>query len=664
MLIDGPRYPSPRSPPGCLLRQYSPTDIRDCLSHQRMSIHGGFKAHQLFIAIAEKIFDQQQLTNASWDRAEGYNGSTVLKSDSAEIIHQPWPWLRYNPMLLHITSQERQSPLSTAPDELNLDLSKAGSHSPSTQASIVLNYFCNGLISTTLRQTQAYCCTGYTMPNVLQQLLLVALSSMVFFYWSSSFLRWVHLNCLDNSRQPVADRRSATAAAAFTIISATVLACFVADRTAIFEKAAKEVEMTTFTWLTSIFFVVGLVTVRWTRDQIQSTTDCKTASSQDFVPLSRQQTEEWKGWMQLVILLYHYCGLSKVLWVYQFVRLLVASYLFMTGFGHTTYFLVTGDFSARRVMNVLLRSNLLNIILAFTLGTRYDLYYFPMLTSVWFIIIWVTLPRIPVPGNLRCYRRRIVLSAVSVLLMLQAGTFSQSSFGRLHNLGFGLLEIDGHEFLFRFGLDAYVVYAGMVTAILLALYRSSDILPANKSSPLTARLDYPRSRIVVSGAVMVIPAYALFCCAFEDKFYYNKWHPFISPLPVIAYVVVRNSTPRLSSYHSLLFAWLGRCSLETFVLQYHIWLAADSRGLLRLGLFNNTEVLVRSKSLLNLIETAIIFVVLVLVSHNCSKALTHFTKFLVALQPKFLIISTFGLWIFNLLWTLTPLGQHEYSYLE
>ncbi|EEY14850.1 CAS1 domain-containing protein [Verticillium alfalfae VaMs.102] len=47
--------------------------------------------------------------------------------------------------------------------------------------------------------------------------------------------------------------------------------------------------------------------------------------------------------------------------IYIFVRLLVAAYLFQTGYGHTTFFLVKKDFSFKRMASVMLRLNLLKV---------------------------------------------------------------------------------------------------------------------------------------------------------------------------------------------------------------------------------------------------------------------------------------------------------------
>jgi len=43
----------------------------------------------------------------------------------------------------------------------------------------------------------------------------------------------------------------------------------------------------------------------------------------------------------------------------------------------------------------------------------------------------------------------------------------------------------------------------------------------------------------------------------------------------------------LRNHYSAAFAWIGRVSLETFILQYHLWLAADTQGLLDIGLSGN-----------------------------------------------------------------------------
>lgn len=68
--------------------------------------------------------------------------------------------------------------------------------------------------------------------------------------------------------------------------------------------------------------------------------------------LHRDQTDEWKGWMQLVILTYHMTGASQVLVIYNHMRLLVSAYLFLSGFGHFSYFWLKGHHGVRRLWQV------------------------------------------------------------------------------------------------------------------------------------------------------------------------------------------------------------------------------------------------------------------------------------------------------------------------
>ena len=77
-----------------------------------------------------------------------------------------------------------------------------------------------------------------------------------------------------------------------------------------------------------------------------------TENSSHVKVMHRDQTEEWKGWMQLVILTYHMTGASQVLPIYVMIRLLVTTYLFLTGFGHFTYFWNTPDHGIHRLWQV------------------------------------------------------------------------------------------------------------------------------------------------------------------------------------------------------------------------------------------------------------------------------------------------------------------------
>lgn len=103
--------------------------------------------------------------------------------------------------------------------------------------------------------------------------------------------------------------------------------------------------------------------------------------------LHREQTNEWKGWMQLVILVYQVTGASKVLPIYMLVRALVSAYLFLTGYGHFTYTWKTGDTSLVRYFRVIFRLNFLTVVLCLTMNRPYQFYSFIPLVTFWYTLV-------------------------------------------------------------------------------------------------------------------------------------------------------------------------------------------------------------------------------------------------------------------------------------
>ena len=79
--------------------------------------------------------------------------------------------------------------------------------------------------------------------------------------------------------------------------------------------------------------------------------------------LHRDQTDELKGWMQIVILIYYMTGASHILPIYMHIKVLISGFLFLSGYAHFTYWWQTGNAGLVRFLNVMFRMNFLTVIL-------------------------------------------------------------------------------------------------------------------------------------------------------------------------------------------------------------------------------------------------------------------------------------------------------------
>ena len=354
-----------------------------------------------------------------------------------------------------------------------------------------------------------------------------------------------------------------------------LITCITTDRASKYTAREKTVRFDIF--LNVVLVIFGLVLMKSgvtaRVKTILSRSEGGDSGSQAF---SRDLTDEWKGWMQFVILAYHYTGTSKELVVYQPVRVMVAAYLFLTGYGHTIYFLNRQDFSYRRLVAVLIRLNLLSCILPYLMRTEYIFYYFAPLSSFWFLVVYLTL-RFKQETNSKSafVVKKILIATVITSALLYIPGIIEGLFSLL--LRTCNIHWNPQETRFRFGLDPLVVYAGMLYALYTVRYQC---YPTTVSTLPSHSL---RNTLLSTlfNLIVIVSYFFLARWFLPTKTSYNAMHPFISIIPILAYIALRNQ-PVFRSQYSAAFAWLGRCSLETFTLQYHIWLTGDTKLLLGL----------------------------------------------------------------------------------
>ena len=448
----------------------------------------------------------------------------------------------------------------------------------SRMVDVILNLRCNVELRIANRQRghpmDKTCCNRYNPPRWPQSIM------MGIFVWLLPIV--LLLTSTESSRIPFLPSRKITRAIA--VLALALGYCYYADRTPLFNKAQKQYMGKEFMSLCAVALLLGVLSIRRSvtgphNDSFPQPAMGKT----DQLALSRQQTDEWKGWMQCIILIYHYTGASRVLWIYEIIRLLVASYIFLSGFGHTVYFYRKDDYSLRRCAAVLIRLNLLSCTLPYMMDTDYSFYYFAPLISFWFIVTYATMAVGHSRNNfVKFLIVKVLLSAGLVNLFIIKGPFFELLFYFLEKTC--KIRWKLFEWRFRVQLDSYITFVGMLCGIFF-VRMTDDLCSETPDSKKLPRLLSELRWVGVTYAVVICILFWWLAYDASSKYTYNHWFPFVSAFPILGFVILRNSNRHLRSYNSSIFAWMGRHSLETFTLQYHVWLAADTKGLLALGIF-------------------------------------------------------------------------------
>ncbi|KAJ1448521.1 Cas1p 10 TM acyl transferase domain-containing protein [Pelagophyceae sp. CCMP2097] len=318
----------------------------------------------------------------------------------------------------------------------------------------------------------------------------------------------------------------------------------------------------------------------------------------DATTLNRAQTNEWKGWMQIAFVAYHYANAQQV---YVPIRWFVFAYVWLTGFGNTLYCWQTSDYSNARFLKSIWRINLFVVPLSLVMGTPWIAYYVVALHTVHFFLLFGCFKIVdavarrgrrsgaqPAAAGLGCKVAGLALLVFVDVIIWEAGIYA-STVGPALESAFG----SGFEryFWMRTKMDYLSSAAGAACA--LALPAVKDALEAPLSGgPSSGDASGAGDRRVRSRRLAVLAAaWAVALCLFgcgvfawarvgNDAAKYRNLQPFVGTLWIPLYALLRNCHPILRRSVSMPLEWVGARSLELYLLQFHLVLSRQASSVL------------------------------------------------------------------------------------
>lgn len=325
-------------------------------------------------------------------------------------------------------------------------------------------------------------------------------------------------------------------------------------------------------------------------------------------------------------MLYHYFHAIEI---YNVIRVFIAAYVWMTGFGNFAFFWTRKDYSLLRMLKVLFRLNFLAVMTTIAVDTSYMLYYICAMHTFWYLTVYTMMrPFQHFNENRNVMYLKFILYFIVITLLYEIPgmpelVYSPFSFVLMYKSPRHSIT-SLHEWLFRSRLDHYMTLVGM----LCAYFRPNveEMLKKINAHKLG-------KTITVSMSVLLFfLSYYWYKKVFVlPKYEYNEIHPYTAVIPLLTFIYLRNCTSFLRNRYIYLFAFLGKITLETYIAQYHIYLKTN---------LTSTIVYMPGYPLINFIINTAIYLSL---SRYLFKATCTLSEFIFHVDRTKMVANLFGI---------------------